>query len=220
VATAPPAGPPIAGYHFDETSGTTANDFTGNGNNAVVEGVDGGSASWVTGEINGALHLDGVSTYVQLPTTILDGVGDFTIATWVNLDTNKNWSQLWDFGQDTGQYIVLIPQNGANGLLRFEFKTSTPTFDLTIDAPSVLAVSSWQHVAVVHAGETASLYVNGSLQAFTATIPAASGFGDGWTNNWIGRSEWGDPLVTGAVDEFLIYNQALTAAEVAALAKP
>jgi Concanavalin A-like lectin/glucanases superfamily len=34
-------------------------------------------------------------------------------------------------------------------------------------------------------------------------------------NNWLGRSQWGDPLYDGSIDEFRIYNTALSAGEVA-----
>ncbi|MBX6381896.1 MAG: glycoside hydrolase family 127 protein [Microbispora sp.] len=36
-------------------------------------------------------------------------------------------------------------------------------------------------------------------------------------NNWIGKSQYGDPLLSGAVDEFQIYDRALSASEVRAL---
>jgi hypothetical protein len=35
-------------------------------------------------------------------------------------------------------------------------------------------------------------------------------------NNWLGRAQWPDPLYDGLIDEFRIYNHALTAAEVSA----
>ena len=38
------------------------------------------------------------------------------------------------------------------------------------------------------------------------------------TNNWIGRSQYGsDAFLDGQIDEFRIYNRALSAAEVLAL---
>ena len=36
-------------------------------------------------------------------------------------------------------------------------------------------------------------------------------------NNWLGRSPWGDPLFDGSIDEFRIYDTALSAAEVASV---
>ena len=39
------------------------------------------------------------------------------------------------------------------------------------------------------------------------------------TQNWIGRSQFNDPYLNGRVDDFRIYNKALTASEIAALAQ-
>ena len=40
------------------------------------------------------------------------------------------------------------------------------------------------------------------------------------TQNYIGKSQWPDPNLTGSVDDFRIYSRALNATEVAALANP
>jgi hypothetical protein len=40
------------------------------------------------------------------------------------------------------------------------------------------------------------------------------------TQNWIGRSQYGDPLLNATVDDFQVYDRALSAGEIAALAGP
>jgi hypothetical protein len=37
------------------------------------------------------------------------------------------------------------------------------------------------------------------------------------TNNYIGKSQYSDPNLNGAIDQFYIYNRALSAAEILAL---
>jgi hypothetical protein len=204
---------PYAGYHFDETSGTTAADFTGNNHTATVVG---GSA-WVAGKINNAIHLgDGSNGRVQVPNDIMAGVSDFTIATWVKLDAIANWERLWDFGINTGTFMMLTPQNGNNGKIRFEIKNSTA--DLIVDGSTPLAVGSWQHVAVTLSGTTLSIYVNGILQGIRTNVTLKPTDLGVTTHNSIGESQFNDPHLVGAIDDFLIYNKALTAAQVQSLA--
>ena len=55
VTGAPPPLPPfVAHYPFDETSGTTAADATGNGRTATLAG----GATWVAGRTGNAVNLE------------------------------------------------------------------------------------------------------------------------------------------------------------------
>lgn len=51
-----------------------------------------------------------------------------------------------------------------------------------------------------------------------AMIPKPSNLG-ATTQNWLGCFQYSDPYSNGTVDEFRIYNQALTADEIAVLAQ-
>ena len=52
----------VAAYAFDEGSGATAVDASGNGRDGAVAG-----ATWATGRYGGALSFDGTNDYVGLP---------------------------------------------------------------------------------------------------------------------------------------------------------
>src|SRR5262245_2732216 len=73
----------VAWYKFDETGGTTAADSSGSGRTATL--VNG--PSFVAGQTGNAVNLDGTNDHVGLPAGIVSGLNDFTIATWVRLDT-------------------------------------------------------------------------------------------------------------------------------------
>jgi len=78
------------------------------------------------------------------------------------------------------------------------------------------ADASWHHVAIVIDADAAelNLYVDGTLADTAATETLPSALGD-TTNNWISRSQWtADPYMEGAIDEFRIYDRALSDAEV------
>src|SRR5208282_1844278 len=66
---------------FNEASGTTAADSTGNGRHGTL--VNG--PTHVTGKGGNAVELNGTNQYVSLPTGVVSTLSDFTISTWVNL---------------------------------------------------------------------------------------------------------------------------------------
>jgi len=83
------------------------------------------------------------------------------------------------------------------------------------------SADAWIHVAVTKAGNIGNLYVNGELVGSNSNMtlsPADLGM---TTQNWIGRSQFSrDPNFVGSVDEFRIYNRALSQQELKELAAP
>jgi hypothetical protein len=66
-------------------------------------------------------------------------------------------------------------------------------------------------------GNTGTLYLNGvQIGQGTITIPPSQ-LGS-LNSNFIGKSQWADPYLNGKVDDFRIYNGALSASQIAALA--
>ena len=75
---------PIAHWKFDETSGTSASDSSGNGNNGML--VNGPTWNPTGGKIGGALSFDGTDDYVLKTTSFVpafDGTGNLTLAAWI-----------------------------------------------------------------------------------------------------------------------------------------
>jgi fibronectin type 3 domain-containing protein len=204
---------PIAQLKFNETSGTTAADATGsNWNGTLVNGP-----VWAAGKSGNALDLDGTNDYVSLPAGVVASSATSTIAAWVNLDTVSNWMRIFDFGSGTSTYMFLSPKSGS-GKIRFAIKNNGSSEQI-IDGTSALATGGWHHVAVTLNGATGTLYVDGAqVGRNTAMTLKPSDMGS-TTQNWIGRSQFSpDPYLNGRVDDFRIYNKALSASEVAALA--
>ncbi|HEY2267016.1 MAG TPA: arabinofuranosidase catalytic domain-containing protein, partial [Streptosporangiaceae bacterium] len=172
----------------------------------------------VQGKIGNAVKLSGNGDYVQLPDGIVSGLHDFTVSAWVNPSQNTAWSRIFDFGTGTNEYMFLTLSAGG-GPLRFAITTSGNGAEQQINAPGTLPLNTWSNVAITLSGTTGTLYINGTPVATNnnMTLNPAS-LGD--TNqNWIGRSQFSaDPYLDGTVDDFNIYNRALSASEVAALA--
>jgi hypothetical protein len=174
--------------------------------------VAGGSPAYTPGRIGQAIDLDGTDDYLTLPAGVAD-LEDITIAAWVNWDGGGNWQRLFDFGNGTSQYLFLSPSNGT--VMRFAIKNGGT--EQTLSAP-ILAVGQPTHVAVTLNGSTGTLYVNGTP---AATNPAMTINPADFNPavNFIGDSQFSaDPLFNGRIDDFRIYNYALTGTQIAAIA--
>ena len=202
-----PTGEPviIARLKFDGS----LRDSTNNGNNAVVVGATG----YETGNVGtGCLVLDGTSAYAALSAEVAD-YDDITISTWVYWNGGSSWQRIFDFGNDTDFYMFLTPYSG-NGTLRFAIKNGGS--EQVVETAS-LATGTWVHLAVTLCLDTATLYVNGSVAAVNSSITIdPSDFSP--VCNYIGKSQWPDPLYNGMIDDFRIYNYALSDEQLAAIA--
>jgi fibronectin type 3 domain-containing protein len=212
-----------SGYSTEATATTTTNkdlvacfrfesntlDSTINLNHAATYGT----VSYTTGKIGSqAISLNGTSTFVQLPATV-GNHKELTVATWVYWNGSTSWQRIFDFGNDQTQYMFLTPRSG-DGQLRFGIKNggTEQTLNSTIPMPYL----KWTHVAVTLGETSARLYVNGIQIAESSAINATS-FGFQPVMNYIGRSQFSDPLFNGRIDDFRVYNYALSANEIAQL---
>jgi DUF1680 family protein len=213
VTTTTPLPPFVAHYRFDETSGTSAADATGNGKTATLAG----GAGWIAGRTGNAVNLGGSGGYASLPSGILAGASAFSVATWVRLNTVGSWARVFDLGTGTTANMFLTPSSGG-GPARFAITSSGAGGEQRINAPAALPAGAWTHVAVTLSGGLGVLYLNGAEVARNAAITVRPTDLGGTTQNWLGRSQYGgDPYLDGALDSFRLYSRALSAAEVADL---
>jgi hypothetical protein len=153
---------------------------------------------------------------VSLPAGIVNGLNNFTIATWVRLDTTGNWRRIFDFGSSTTVNMFLTPTTGST--IRFAITTSGSGGEQRINGTAALPTGTWTHVAVTLNGNTGTLYVNGAQVGQNTNITLRPSSLGNTTNNWLGRSQYaGDAYLDGQLDLFTIYSRALSAAEVLAL---
>jgi hypothetical protein len=192
------SGKGTVGYWaFNEGSGTTAKDGSGNGNNGTITG-----AMWnQNGKFGRALQFDGVNDQVTLPLAMT--AMPLTIEMWVNPASS---SPVGIFDSASGQPDVL--RNYSAGYV--EWWNATPRVTLNLTA------SVWQHVIFVfkHNGTDRIIdyYKNGVLQT------SASGVGSStyaWTTFRLGNINGGtNGWYSGLIDEVKIYNYALTSDEI------
>jgi len=168
-----------------------------------------------------ALEFDGTDDYVDLPIgSVISSLTDCTVATWANFYGDEGaWQRIFDFGTGTTTYMFLSPRMADAGAMRFAIINESSDGESQLDSSTTLP-TGWHHVAVVidSSSKTMQLYLDGTVVASgpTETLPADLGE---TTQNWLGRSQWAaDAYYSGSLDDFCIYNRALSELEVLYLA--
>jgi RHS repeat-associated protein len=207
---------PQAQYSFNEPSGTTAADSSGNARHATLAN----GASFVSGLHGNAVQIAGGSQRVNLPTSIVQACNDLTIAAHVRLATNAtNWARIFDFGASTSSYMFLTPRAGAANVLRFAITTGGGAAEQRLSHTLSFPTNTWKHVAVVLSGNTGTMYLDGVQVAQNTNLTLNPSQLGATANNWLGDSQFTtDPTLNGTVDNFFVSCRPFSAAEIGALA--
>ena len=201
-----PAAPSglVAAYAFDEGSGTTVTDASGNGNNGTIS-----NATWATsGKYGKALQFNGTNALVSIPNAAsLDLTTGMTLEAWVNPSVvNANWRDVI-YKADDNYYLsatstsASVPDAGliAGGTYADAFGTSA------------LPTNTWSFLTETYDGTTVRLYVNGTQVSSTAHTGSISTSTNPLT---IGGDTPYSQYFTGLLDNVRVYNVALSAAQI------
>ncbi|MEV6342837.1 family 43 glycosylhydrolase [Actinoplanes sp. NPDC051851] len=213
-------------YDFDETSGTVAEDSSGNG----LDGTYVNSPSFGTGVSGGSVTLSGGSSssttapYVTIPNGVLRGATGATVSFWAKWTASTTVNQwVYGLGPDSTEYLFTSPRNGGS-VLYSAITSGSWSAESKLPGSEPLTGGSWQHVAVTvdDATGTAAMYLNGVkiASATGVTVKAADLYDASKSySGYIGKSLYAaDPYFAGEVDDFRIYNTALDAGEILELA--
>ena len=199
--------------------GAVVNRYSFDGDTAAVDSVGGkdGVLDGTATISGGKLILDGGGS-VHLPGDILDpGLESVTIEAWyTENEAGDIWTRLFDFGGTDasgggGYAMFCVPHQ--YGTTRFTVATNGfatwQTGEETVSGP--IFTGEQTHVVCIWDGPGAEIkiYMNGVLQEAIATTMDLSAILR--ENAYIGDSCYtNDPYMTGTVDEFRIYDTALT----------
>lgn len=207
----------ILHYDFNTVNGTVVPDVSGNS----MDGTTYGSPAGVEGKEGNALNFPTVDDYMTAPAGLLSDVTDFSFATWVNISTLNQWSRIFDFGNDTNNYLFLTPRSSA-GNLRFAIKNGGG--EQLVDGNAPLATGKWVHVAITFdwddatSAGTGCLYVDGNLVGENKNMTLNPSMLGVTELNYIAKSQWPDPTLAGKLDDFMIFRRALAPSDVLTLA--
>ena len=200
----PIADPALMGWWtFEEGTGTTAVDWSGQGRHGMFVG----EPQWVAGYDGGAVEFDG-SSYVD--TGYTEDLATYTIACWVKspaapsgaaasgpLHREQNYQFNWNHGNEVFRGAAAMNAGG----------------DWRDASYMPLSANRWYHLAATYDGTTFNAYRDGVL------ITSRPG-GWGAPNAESGSLKLGrhataaGNFFTGTVDEARVYNRALTAEEI------
>jgi DUF1680 family protein len=187
----------------------------------------------------------GLAEHVSIPAGALNGLRDFTIALWINPQqydrarlsdsrpsvdpaTLYNGTAIFDFGSPNPQFAepalkrmyLTIRAGNDKPVPRFAITTSGAAGEQHLDAMQPLAVDKWTHIAITRAGSAATLYIDGAPVATNTDMSLAPADLGETTGNWLGRCQFPQRNVSylnAQLDEFQIFNRALTQDEVSSL---
>lgn len=202
---------PFAYWKFNDAAGATASDSSGNNHPGTVS-----NSAWTTGVLGtGALQFNGNSSKVTFGTgPSLAGTTDFTVSAWIKTTATASGLivQQRDANGFNGEYMF---QMNANGLLRFMiYGGGNFQFDFT--STTSINNGTWHLVTAVRQGTVGTIYIDGVASGTASGIvrPLASSIGVG-----VGADiRDNNSFFNGTIDEVRIYNVAISAARIAALA--
>jgi len=226
-------------YKFDESSGTTCDDYKESHDGTFTNGP-GDDSQWVDGQINNCLKFDGTDDYVDTghpyKTTFSSS---FSISAWYNLDSGIAADQIVCGVQDsvggspTDRVIIDIDL----GYLGVQYEANNVNVNWRHGEQTHGAgVTGWQHVVAVWDDSEGInqiyVYLNGSL--ITNVDGGSDGDLSSCTMSDYGKESGADvdlrvggllryngttDYIDGYLDDFRIYNAVLTAQNVTWLYK-
>jgi len=179
-----------------------------------------GPVTYVPGRVGSAFQFDGTSTWIEVPDS-----PSFT------LGSNPFSIELWaQFAQLRGFYVFVGHDDGPGEEKKWLFWCGNGGFSFHVNSPPSCPVSEgigvvddwfpvtdrWYHLAVTRSGSTYVLYIDG-VQELTRTDTGSNVIPDSSAPLTIGWAEE-NFFFDGIIDEVTLYNRALTAEEIAAIA--
>ena len=206
----------VGWWKLDEGSGSFASDSSGNGNHGSLSG------GWTSGKVNGAASFDGNTNALSIPSSASINAprSGMTFAAWVykradapgyaalaGRRTGPGWDDLWIFYYN------------ASGSDEYSFGVKTST-EVYVTGPSSTGdLNQWVHLAGVYDGSRIRIYRNGvevASAAQSGQIPSES------TPLYIAAGDNGsygiEEHLNAAIDDARLYDRALSATEIQALA--
>lgn len=194
----------IARYDFDEVTGKTVGDSSGN----RLDGTLVGDARIVDDPIRGkVLELDGEGDWVDCGNDLLfDMAREITLSSWIKVDGPLN---IWRTVIAKGTSWKL--QGWGNGL-KFVCGAGDIHLDSGVLGSTSIYDGRWHHVTGVYDGRTATLYIDGRRDVSAAVVGSIASNSLNVRIGWDAhRTEW---AWKGRIDDVHVYSYALSEDEI------
>ena len=186
-------------------SGTTTTSLVSSNIGSLINGVG------FSSDNGGAFTFDGVNDFISFDTTLTFSSANLTSVTWVKLDSYPSQNSSIGFSPDSGTTGFRIYSVSATSLGVWT-RNGTGGGVTAIATTNGIPLNEWVQVTFVLNGTNGIIYKNGVAilsGTFTQTPNALSS-----SPVWLSRYSGGGYVVDGKTASALLYNRALTAAEV------
>jgi PKD repeat protein len=202
----------VAAYGFNENSGSTVVDASGNNHTGTISGA----TRIASGRHGRALSFDGVNDRVNIAdSSLLDLTTGMTVSAWVfpTVHGAGVWRNILIKERPGGEVYNLYTNVDTNVPTVYVVRNAAPGTPIEARGTAQLPLNTWTHLAATYDGAMLRLFVNGTQvrsQAVSGALVTSTG-----ALRIGGNSIWGE-YFQGRIDEVRIYSRALTASELQA----
>ncbi len=183
---------------MNDGKGDIVKDLSPNGFDGKIVGNGG---KWVNGKIGNGIEMT-AETEVQIPdNNMLDGMKALTLEIWLKQDTHQSTGVIQKGNNWPGMSYLLQPWSDQQIYFGIDNTTSR-----AIAPAGSYPLGEWYHLAATFDGTTLKVFINGKEKA-SAKSPVAE-CPDTNTPLQVGNR------FAGIIDEFAMYNRALTEDEI------
>jgi len=203
----------MAHWKLDEVEGDIAYDCAKTNDAAVL-----GDPVWQpeSGMVDGAIAFDGIDDCIDAPFVLDPADGAFSVFAWIK--GGAPGQVIISQADGTGEtWLGIDPLEGALMTELEPPETRTPMPPLLSDM--VIADNEWHHIGLVWYSTFRALYVDGVGVAEDAVALAPLKSATGGLTIGAGKTLEAASFFSGLIDDVRIYNMALSAEQVAALAQ-
>lgn len=207
----------VGWWKMDESSynGTADElvDSSGNERHGFAFGTSLSTISTSTAKFGRASYLDGSSHYLEIPYNDFDR-DDFSISFW--LKTSSSSQTIFNTYSGTPRVAAYIQ---ADGTLRFNVRGSNGSTipNIYVYSNTVINDNIWHHVSLVRQDDFIYIYIDGDFESREAGLhnvdPGSARDSLGLGANGLYHDAY-DPTYQGYIDDFRIYEKALSPEEV------
>lgn len=194
----------LVGYwKFDDGSGSTPDDSSGNGNHSNRNGP-----SWTTGQVGGALGFDGSNDTVTInssaPLNTMNGKA--SVSVWVRPTAfDSVWRRIITRAEYPNQQFYMESVGDGSG------RIAVGIGPVSLTSAAALNTNTWYNLTMTYDGSVLKFYINGVLdkqQSGSGAIPTGG-------NISIGSDMSANEVWSGRIDEVALWNTALSPEQVA-----
>jgi uncharacterized delta-60 repeat protein len=199
----------VAYYPMDETSGTNVEDVTTNTNDGTASGT-----VIVDGKYGKGRGFDVSNDYLNIDSVAgIHNESSYSISFWVKAPAQQD-NRVYSEGSNSTNNPLFTLGSGATSTtkLRVYIRDDLGSLELNMESSASVFNNNWNHVIFLDNNGSYNLYINGKLDSsgnYTKTNKSLNKA----TIGAVGRASY-DYVLGGSIDEFRIYNRALSFFEI------